>query len=135
MRIVDTGASLLLHAFSACTAGAITLSEAGGAVLDPAGRPYGIMSTTCRSWPGGCLIVLHVTDNVWLHVTAAGAIILQEAGGTVLDPAGGPWGIMSRRVLGTNAHLGPVVAKLLAGCKTSPEEPAAPAAAANGTGH
>jgi hypothetical protein len=65
---------------------------------------------------------------------AAGAIILQEAGGAVLDPTGGPWGIMSRRVLGTNTHLGPAVAKLLAGCKTSTEEPPAPAAAVNGAG-
>lgn len=50
----------------------------------------------------------------------------------MLDPAGGPWGVMSRRVLGTNTHLGPAVAQLLAGCKTSPEEPSAPAGAANG---
>lgn len=63
---------------------------------------------------------------------AAGAIILQEAGGVLLDPAGGPWDVMSRRVLGTNAHLGPAVAKLLAGCKTSPEEPSAPAGGSNG---
>lgn len=63
-----------------------------------------------------------------LHVDAAGAIILQEAGGVLLDPAGGPWGVMSRRVLGCNAHLGPAVAQLLAACKTSPEEPQAPAA-------
>lgn len=61
-----------------------------------------------------------------------GAIILQEAGGVLLDPAGGPWDVMSRRVLGTNAHLGPAVAELLAGCKTSPEEPAAPAPGSNG---
>eukprot|EP00879_Flechtneria_rotunda_P025158 GHRR01026720.1.p1 GENE.GHRR01026720.1~~GHRR01026720.1.p1 ORF type:complete len:219 (+),score=72.20 GHRR01026720.1:677-1333(+) len=54
---------------------------------------------------------------------AAGACILQEAGGMLLDPAGGPWDIMGRRVLGTNAHLGPLVAKLLAGCQTSSEEP------------
>jgi inositol-phosphate phosphatase/L-galactose 1-phosphate phosphatase len=43
----------------------------------------------------------------------------------LLDPSGGPWHVMSRRVLGTNAHLGPAVAQLLAGCKTSPEEPPA----------
>jgi hypothetical protein len=31
---------------------------------------------------------------------------------------------MSRRVLGANTHLAPQVAQLLAGCKTSSEEPA-----------
>ncbi|KAK9818040.1 hypothetical protein WJX72_006139 [[Myrmecia] bisecta] len=57
---------------------------------------------------------------------AAGALVLQEAGGTVLDPAGGQFGVMARRVLGTNAHLGDAVAKVLAGCKVSPHEAQAP---------
>ena len=56
-----------------------------------------------------------------------------EAGGVVLDPSGSPWDIMGRRVLGTNAHLGPAVAELLAKCKTSPEEPPVPLPAVNGT--
>lgn len=56
---------------------------------------------------------------------AAGAAILLEAGGVLLDPSGGPWDVGSRRVLGTNAHLGPSVAQLLSCSKTSSEEPAA----------
>lgn len=57
---------------------------------------------------------------------AAGAIIVQEAGGQILDPAGGKFDLMGGRVLVTNAHLGGPVSKLLAGCKTSPHEPAVP---------
>ncbi len=57
---------------------------------------------------------------------AAGALVLQEAGGTVLDPTGGPFDVMARRVLGTNGHLGAKVAKVLAGCKFSSQEPPAP---------
>jgi len=61
---------------------------------------------------------------------AAGAIILREAGGQVLDPAGGAFDVMSRRVLGTNAHLGGQFATLLAGCKVSAQEPGAPGGSA-----
>lgn len=49
--------------------------------------------------------------------------MLEEAGGRVLDPTGGPFNIMSRRVLGTNAHLAEAAAQVLAGCKYAPDEP------------
>ncbi|PSC69083.1 Inositol monophosphatase 3 [Micractinium conductrix] len=55
----------------------------------------------------------------------AGVLVLEEAGGRVIDPTGGPFNIMSRRVLGTNAHLAEQVATILAGCKYDPEEPPA----------
>ncbi len=58
---------------------------------------------------------------------AAGALILQEAGGVVSDPCGAPFDVMGRRVLGANGEaLGRQMATLLAGCKTSPNEPPAP---------
>jgi len=59
---------------------------------------------------------------------AAGAIILREAGGQLLDPSGSEWHVNSRRVLASNAHLGAAAAAVLAGCKRSSREPAAPAA-------
>ena len=36
---------------------------------------------------------------------AAGALVVLEAGGQVTDVAGGPFDLMARRVLATNAHL------------------------------
>lgn len=56
---------------------------------------------------------------------AGASVILQEAGGRVLDPAGGPFDIMSRRVLGANASLGPAVASILAKAPVSDQEPQA----------
>lgn len=63
-------------------------------------------------------------------LSRAGACILKEAGGELLDPAGGPWDVMSRRVLAANGQLGPGVARLLAGCSSSPEEPPVPSGVA-----
>ena len=61
---------------------------------------------------------------------AAGALIVAEAGGHVLDPAGGPFGLMSRRVLGANALLGNKAAALLAAPELyAPGEPPAPESA------
>lgn len=57
---------------------------------------------------------------------AGAAVILREAGGVVLDPAGGTFDLMSRRVLGANAALGPAVARILAEAPVSDQEPAAP---------
>lgn len=54
---------------------------------------------------------------------AAGALIVSEAGGMVLDPAGGPFDLMARRVLASNSSLAPQVAKILADCHTSDQEP------------
>ncbi|KAG1662640.1 hypothetical protein FOA52_009625 [Chlamydomonas sp. UWO 241] len=56
---------------------------------------------------------------------AAASLILEEAGGVVLDPAGGPFDVMARRVLGTNAHLARPLAEILAGCPVSKAEPGA----------
>ncbi|EFN58920.1 hypothetical protein CHLNCDRAFT_34254 [Chlorella variabilis] len=53
----------------------------------------------------------------------AAALVLEEAGGRVLDPAGGPFNLMSRRVLGTNAHLAEAVSGILADCPCAPDEP------------
>ena len=58
---------------------------------------------------------------------AAGVLVLEEAGGKVLDPEGGPFGLMGRRVLGTNAHLGAQVAAVLAAVGSAPAEPQPPA--------
>ena len=44
---------------------------------------------------------------------AAAALILEEAGGKVLDPQGGEFNLLSRRVLGANAHLGELVSSIL----------------------
>ncbi|KAI7843873.1 hypothetical protein COHA_002420 [Chlorella ohadii] len=55
----------------------------------------------------------------------AGALVLQEAGGCVLDPTGAPFNLMSRRVLGTNAHLAEAAAAILAQCPDAPGEPPA----------
>lgn len=55
----------------------------------------------------------------------AGVLVLEEAGGRVLDPTGGPFNLMSRRVLGANAHLAEAAAAILAGCKYDPQEPPA----------
>lgn len=54
---------------------------------------------------------------------AAAVLVVEEAGGRVLDPTGGPFNIMSRRVLGTNAHLAEEVSSVLAGCKYAESEP------------
>lgn len=54
---------------------------------------------------------------------AAGSLVLEEAGGKVLDPAGGPFNVMSRRVLGTNAHLAEPVSGILAQGPYAPDEP------------
>lgn len=40
-------------------------------------------------------------------------------------PTGGPFNLMSRRVLGANAHLAEPAAAILAGCKYDPQEPPA----------
>lgn len=56
---------------------------------------------------------------------AAASLVLEEAGGRVLDPAGGPFDIMGRRVLATNAHLAQPLADILGGCFTGPNEPEA----------
>jgi inositol-phosphate phosphatase/L-galactose 1-phosphate phosphatase len=56
---------------------------------------------------------------------AAAVCILREAGGEVLDPAGGPFNLMSRRVLGANAHLGAGVAAVLAAAPWAADEPPA----------
>lgn len=37
--------------------------------------------------------------------------------------AGGPFNLMSRRVLGTNAHLAEAVSGILADCPCAPDEP------------
>jgi inositol-phosphate phosphatase/L-galactose 1-phosphate phosphatase len=58
---------------------------------------------------------------------AAAALVLQEAGGRVLDPCGKEFSVMSRRVLGTNAHLGPAMAAVLNTCRSSRAEPLPPA--------
>lgn len=42
-----------------------------------------------------------------------------------LPPTGGPFNLMSRRVLGANAHLAEAAAAILAGCKYDPQEPPA----------
>lgn len=44
---------------------------------------------------------------------AGATLILEEAGGRVLDPSGGPFRLMSRRVLGTNAHLADPISTIL----------------------
>lgn len=54
---------------------------------------------------------------------AAGSKILEEAGGVVSDPTGSPLSIMSRRVLGTNSHLGPIVASILSKAPCLDDEP------------
>ena len=54
---------------------------------------------------------------------AAGALVLEEAGGRVLDPCGGPFNVMSRRVLGTNAHLAQLMSGILAKGPYAPDEP------------
>lgn len=58
---------------------------------------------------------------------AAGALILREAGGEVLDPSGVQFGVMSRRVLGANAHLGKAAAAILESCGCGEKEPQPPA--------
>lgn len=54
---------------------------------------------------------------------AAGSKILEEAGGVVSDPIGSPVSIMSRRILGTNSHLGPLVASILSKAPCLDNEP------------
>lgn len=58
---------------------------------------------------------------------AAGALIVREAGGEVLDPSGVPFGVMSRRVLGANAHLGKAAAAIINSCGCGEKEPQPPA--------
>ena len=55
----------------------------------------------------------------------AAVLVLEEAGGRVLDPSGAPFNIMSRRVLGTNAHLAEELVGVLKGCPDAPGEPPA----------
>lgn len=55
---------------------------------------------------------------------AAGALIVTEAGGQMLDPSGSAFNVMSRRVLGANAHLGKAVSEVIASCRVSDKEPA-----------
>jgi inositol-phosphate phosphatase/L-galactose 1-phosphate phosphatase len=55
----------------------------------------------------------------------AAVLILQEAGGKVLDPAGGPFNLMSRRVLGTNAHLAEAASSILGAAQYAADEPPA----------
>ena len=54
---------------------------------------------------------------------AAASLIVEEAGGKVLDPAGGPFNIMSRRIMVTNAHLAEAASSVLSGMKLGPHEP------------
>jgi inositol-phosphate phosphatase/L-galactose 1-phosphate phosphatase len=54
---------------------------------------------------------------------AAAALILEEAGGKVLDPCGGHFNLMSRRILGTNAHLDEKVSEILAAAPWCADEP------------
>jgi len=54
---------------------------------------------------------------------AAGSLIILEAGGKVLDPCGGPFNILGRRVLGTNAHLDKAVVDILSTFELYPNEP------------
>ncbi|KAL4534484.1 hypothetical protein Ndes2526A_g05380 [Nannochloris sp. 'desiccata'] len=54
---------------------------------------------------------------------AAAALILEEAGGKVLDPCGGPFNLMSRRILATNAHLAEKASEILAAAPWAPDEP------------
>ncbi|GMH42674.1 hypothetical protein BSKO_10593 [Bryopsis sp. KO-2023] len=56
---------------------------------------------------------------------AAGALVLQEAGGHVLDPTGKPFGLMSRRVLGTNGKLDSI-AEILSSSGSPEWEPLPP---------
>lgn len=70
-----------------------------------------------------CLLCLQIGfGGCW--DCAAAALVVSEAGGRVLDPAGGPFGLMSRRVLATNAQLGDAVSGILAECKLGSSEPA-----------
>lgn len=57
---------------------------------------------------------------------AAGALVVREAGGQVLDVAGGPFSVMARRVLATNAHLGAAMAAVLREQPLGPREPRPP---------
>lgn len=58
---------------------------------------------------------------------AAGALVVLEAGGQVTDVAGGPFDLMARRVLATNAHLADAVAAVLREQPLGPREPQPPA--------
>ena len=55
----------------------------------------------------------------------AAVLVLTEAGGRVLDPAGGPFNLMSRRVLGTNAHLAEAASSVLGIAQYAANEPPA----------
>ncbi len=57
---------------------------------------------------------------------AAGALVVREAGGVVTDVAGGPFSLMARRVLATNAHLSTAVAAVLREQPLGPREPRPP---------
>ena len=54
---------------------------------------------------------------------AGAALIVEEAGGKVLDPAGGPFSLMGRRVLATNAHLAEQAVAVLGHMPLGPKEP------------
>ena len=58
---------------------------------------------------------------------AGAAMIVEEAGGKVLDPAGGPFSLMGRRVLATNAHLAEQTVAVLGHMPLGPKEPGPPA--------
>ena len=66
----------------------------------------------------------HFACQVHLPWQPAGPCLLCQPG-RLAPPlcAGGPFTLMSRRVLGTNAHLAEAVAQILAGCKYAPDEP------------
>jgi len=57
---------------------------------------------------------------------AAGMLVVLEAGGRVTDVTGGPFNLMARRVLATNAHLSSAVAEVLAAQPLGPREPRPP---------
>ena len=51
---------------------------------------------------------------------------MTEAGGKVLDPEGGPFDVMSRRVLATNASLDAEMSRVLSGVPPGPLDPPPP---------
>lgn len=53
-------------------------------------------------------------------------LVVLEAGGRVTDVTGGPFNLMARRVLATNAHLSGAVAEVLAAQPLGPREPRPP---------
>ncbi|KAI8466511.1 MAG: 3.1.2 inositol monophosphatase [Monoraphidium minutum] len=96
------------------TAASRSLRACGSCAMNICGVACGRLDVFFEIGFGGCWDV------------AAGAVVLREAGGQLLDPCGGAWHVNSRRVLAANAHVGPAAAAVLAGCKRSAREPAAP---------